>query len=114
PDAGKKRFTLSLSIHGIERAGAEGGIRAMEDLVTAATTGKAGDSLVPDSVDPDAATFDDVLKHAIVYFTFPNPDGWRRGSTSDLVDEPSDCDDTMAPCMGGGGVFFQRYNGNGV
>ena len=36
PDAGKKRYALSLSIHGIERAGAEGGTRAMEDLVTAA------------------------------------------------------------------------------
>ena len=41
PDAGKKRYALSLSIHGIERAGAEGGTRAMEDLVTAATTGNA-------------------------------------------------------------------------
>ena len=37
PDAGKKRYALSLSIHGIERAGAEGGTRAMEDLVTAFT-----------------------------------------------------------------------------
>ena len=36
PDAGKKRYALSLSIHGIERAGVEGGTRAMEDLVTAA------------------------------------------------------------------------------
>ena len=35
PDAGKKRYALSLSIHGIERAGVEGGTRAMEDLVTA-------------------------------------------------------------------------------
>ena len=32
PDAGKKRYALSLSIHGIERAGVEGGTRAMEDL----------------------------------------------------------------------------------
>ena len=36
PDEGKKRYALSLSIHGIERAGVEGGTRAMEDLVTAA------------------------------------------------------------------------------
>jgi hypothetical protein len=37
-----------------------------------------------------------VLKKTIIYFTLPNPDGWRRGSVSS------------------GGVFFQRYNGNGV
>ena len=30
----KKRFAYSLSIHGIERAGLEGGLRAAEDLVT--------------------------------------------------------------------------------
>ena len=40
PDKGKKRMALSLSIHGIERAGVEGGTRAMEDLVTAATAGQ--------------------------------------------------------------------------
>jgi hypothetical protein len=101
PDKGKKRYALSLSIHGIERAGAEGGIRAMEDLVTAHTTttgGKptAGQRIVPPGVVKNAPTFDDVLKKTIIYFTLPNPDGWRRGSVSS------------------GGVFFQRYNGNGV
>ena len=34
PDAGKKFFTFPLSIHGIERAGAEAGVRAAEDLAT--------------------------------------------------------------------------------
>ena len=37
PDAQKQKYALSLSIHGIERAGAEGGTRAIEDLVTAHT-----------------------------------------------------------------------------
>ena len=96
PDAGKKRFALSLSIHGIERAGAEGGTRAMEDLVTAATTGKDSETVVPTDVDPNAPTFADVLKKSIIYFTYPNPDGWRRGSVTD------------------GGIFYQRYNGNGM
>src|SRR4051794_19892922 len=104
PDAGKKRYALSLSIHGIERAGAEGGIRAMEDLVTAHSLMKDGKSvadlpIVPDSVRKGAPTYDDVLKKTIIYFTLPNPDGWRRGSVSSGPD---------------GGVFFQRYNGNGV
>ena len=96
PDKGKKRYALSLSIHGIERAGAEGGTRAMEDLVTANTTGLADKPIVPDTVRKNAPKFSDVLKKSIIYFTYPNPDGWRRGSVSS------------------GGVFFQRYNGNGV
>ena len=44
-------------------------------------------------------SFKQVLQKTIIYFTFPNPDGWRRG----------DSDQTKGP-----GVFFQRYNGNGV
>ncbi|MDX6699403.1 MAG: hypothetical protein QOE65_2800 [Solirubrobacteraceae bacterium] len=96
PDAGKKRMTISLSIHGIERAGVEGGTRAMEDLVTAFTTGKATRPVVPASVKAGAPTFADVLRRTIIYFTYPNPDGWRRGSIS------------------AGGLSFQRYNGNGV
>ena len=100
PDEGKKRYALSLSIHGIERAGAEGGTRAMEDLVTAHTTGKAGEPILPTDVKPGAPSFEDVLKKTIIYFTWPNPDGWRRGSITDFADS--------------GGFFFQRYNGNGV
>src|SRR3954452_10492313 len=96
PDKGKKRYALSLSIHGIERGGAEGGIRAMEDLVTSHTTGIAGNKIVGAAVNKNAPSYDDVLKKAIVYVTLPNPDGWRRGSVSS------------------GGVFFQRYHGNGV
>ena len=50
----------------------------------------------PSDVKAGAPTFADVLKKTIIYFTYPNPDGWRRGSVTE------------------GGVFFQRYNGNGV
>ena len=96
PDAGKKRYALSLSIHGIERAGLEGGTRAIEDLVAADSTGLANQPLVPSSAKAGAATFTEALDKSIIYFTYPNPDGWRRGSYSE------------------GGFFFQRYNGNGV
>jgi hypothetical protein len=102
PDDHKKKYVTSLSIHGIERAGVEGGTRAIEDLVTAYTTNandgrlKADTPVVPDGTLPNAPTFGDVLKKMVVYFTYPNPDGWRRGSVT------------------AGGVFFQRYNGNGV
>ena len=96
PDDQKKKYAMSLSIHGIERAGVEGGTRAAEDLVTAFTTGKADQPIVPDGTLPNPPTHADVLKKMILYFVYPNPDGWRRGSVST------------------GGFFFQRYNGNGV
>jgi hypothetical protein len=96
PDAGKERYALSLSIHGIERAGAEGGTRAIEDLVTAATTGRSDNPVVSENVRAGAPSFARVLRETIIYFTYPNPDGWRRGSITE------------------GGLFFQRYNGNGV
>jgi hypothetical protein len=101
PDKDKKRMALSLSIHGIERAGVEGGTRAMEDLVTAVTTGKLGDPiLATKDLGVKVPTFKDVLKHTIIYFTYPNPDGWRRGDLNDQQKGP--------------GAYYQRYNGNGV
>ena len=51
---------------------------------------------MPGDVKAGAPTFADVLKKTIIYFTYPNPDGWRRGSVTE------------------GGAFFQRYNGNGM
>jgi hypothetical protein len=101
PDAGKQRMALSLSIHGIERAGIEGGARALEDLATAVTTGKLTKPiLTTKGLGVPVPTFKDVLQKTIIYFTFPNPDGWRRGDVNDSEKGP--------------GVFFQRYNGNGV
>src|SRR3954470_17225876 len=103
PDAGKKRIALSLSIHGIERAGVEGGTRAMEDLVTAAYAKRLGKPiLTTKGLSVPVPTFGDVLRKTIIYFTYPNPDGWRRGDVNDLSTEK------------GPGVFYQRYNGNGV
>ena len=103
PDSAKQRVALSLSIHGIERAGVEGGVRTIEDLVTAATTdsGKRLDApiLGTKGLGVNVPTYRDVLRKSIIYFTFPNPDGWRRGD-SDVEKGP--------------GLFFQRYNGNGV
>jgi hypothetical protein len=103
----RKHFAYSLSIHGIERAGLEGGIRAVEDLVTWAACAQSADAapacategpfpkriLEPTDSGPTA---DEVLRDAVVYFVLANPDGWHRGEVSK------------------GGVFFQRYNGNGM
>ncbi|MDQ4143432.1 MAG: hypothetical protein M3198_06775 [Actinomycetota bacterium] len=114
----RKWFVFPLSIHGIERAGVEGGIRAAEDLATwaACEANKA-----PDFVDCEAEkTHDDpkmpyplmestpgvslgagdAMKNAVVVFIFPNPDGWLRGDRfRDKIPSSS---------------FYQRYNGNGV
>jgi hypothetical protein len=94
----KKKFAFSLSIHGIERAGAEGGTRAIEDLVTWAVN-EPGRGLLQETLGAGASaiTVGDALKQSEIWFFYPNPDGWRRG---DL--QPT------------GGVMYQRYNGNGV
>jgi hypothetical protein len=107
PEADRKHFAYALSIHGIERAGVEGGIRAAEDLVSwAACEADPGAApacaeegpfpkriLEPSDSGPTAG---EVLTNSVIYFVLANPDGWRRG---DLTE---------------GGVFYQRYNGNGM
>ena len=114
----RKWFVFPLSIHGIERAGVEGGVRAAEDLATWAAC-EADNA--PDFVDCEAEkTTDDpekpyplmestpqvslgageALKKAVVVFMFPNPDGWLRGDRfRDKIPSSS---------------YYQRYNGNGV
>ena len=107
PEADRKNFAYALSIHGIERAGLEGGIRAIEDLVTwSACEQDASASPACESEGPfpkpilepsdSGPTASEVLRDGVVYFVLANPDGWHRGEFSE------------------GGVFFQRYNGNGM
>jgi hypothetical protein len=107
PETDRRHFAYSLSIHGIERAGLEGGIRAIEDLVTwgaceadpAAAPACADEGPFPKRIlEPtnSGPTAGEVLRNGVVYFVFANPDGWHRGEYSE------------------GGVFFQRYNGNGM
>lgn len=93
PLADRHRFGFSLSVHGIERAGLEGGVRAAEDLITWAATAPNTKILEPTKSGPAAG---DVLKQNVMYFILTNPDGWSRG---DLTQ---------------GGVYYQRYNGDGV
>ena len=110
PDKGKRYFVFPLSIHGIERAGAEGGTRAAEDL---ATWGACEKKTAPDYVDcahednkaphplleatPEKSlTAGVALRKSVIYFIWPNPDGWRRGDRENVI------------------PFYQRQNGNGV
>ena len=93
PERERKHFVYGLSIHGIERAGLEGGIRAAEDLVTWAAESPDQPILEPSNSGPTAGQ---VAENAVVYFVLANPDGWHRGEVTN------------------GRVFFQRYNGNGM
>lgn len=110
PMDGKKHFVFPLSIHGIERAGAEGGTRAAEDLATwAACEAETAPDFVqcdhPDNVAPHplleatpnkSVTAGKALRKSAVFMVYPNPDGWRRGERTE------------------GTQTFMRYNGNGV
>jgi hypothetical protein len=114
PDTNKKFFSFPLSIHGIERAGAEAGVRVAEDLATWAyceavgagdlqpngRTACAQEGAMPHALletTPGASvTTGDALRRSAIYLIFANPDGWRRGDIDNGV------------------RFFQRYNGNGV
>jgi hypothetical protein len=80
PAAGKKQVAISLSVHGLEPAGREGGLRYLEDLAIWAGSqpGRllyAGDTGI---------AVRDVLRQVELYVSFPNPDGWNQ---QDLDDE---------------------------
>jgi hypothetical protein len=104
----RAHFVFGLSIHGIERAGLEGGIRAAEDLATWAACERDVDELptcaangasphpILETMPEQSITAGDALRRSSVWFVLSNPDGWRRG-------------DKQA-----GGFFYQRYNGNGM
>lgn len=107
PNRNKKYFVFPLSIHGIERAGVEGGTRAAEDLVTWAACEQspnldvcANEEPIPhpllEATPGKSVTAGDALQRSVVYFIYPNPDGWLRGERTT------------------GTQFYQRYNGNGM
>ena len=100
----RAHFVWSLSVHGIEAAGREGGIRAIEDLATWAAN--EPDRLLLETAGETITTMggrearnlpvSEVMEASVSYFVLPNPDGWRRGD----LDQ--------------GNTAFQRFNGNGM
>ncbi len=71
----KRQVALSLSVHGNESAGREGGIRYIEDLAVWWKTDRqrplwAGEASFP---------LEQVLAETEIYFGFINPDGWADG-----------------------------------
>jgi hypothetical protein len=86
PDEGKQTLLYSLSVHGDEKGGIEGGVRAVEDLATAAQNGgKIADGVAGyDSTTGRQPAFHeyevrDLLAKEAVYFIDFNIDGWVRG-----------------------------------
>lgn len=88
----KRNVAVSLSVHGNEPAGREGGIRYLEDLALWATKDPSH-VLYSGNV---ARTVKDVLDHTVLYAVFSNPDGWAAGDLS------------------AGGPLYSRTNDNGT
>ena len=87
PDKGKEKLMYSLSIHGDEKGGIEGGVRTAEDLVVAA---EDGDSTISDGIEGYESTTGktpkfheypvrDLLQKEVVYLVDFNMDGWTSG-----------------------------------
>ena len=108
PESERLHFVYAGSIHGPERAGAEGQVRAMEDLVTWAATAP-GTKIVEAPTGAPAPTAKEALERSVVYFMFPNPDGWARGQTA-----PTELEDGSPNLNYTPGFIYQRYNGNGM
>lgn len=124
PESHRLHFVYGLSIHGIERAGVEGGVRAMEDLVTWAACelekyrdntpacgieGPFPKEIVEGSTDRPVPTAGETLERSVIYFQLANPDGWARGQADPVELRDGSPNVNYTP-----GAFYQRYNGNGV
>lgn len=89
PDKDKKKLFFSLSVHGNERGGLEGGLRTAEDLAMQA---EAGTGSVPDGVanydsatgkTPEVTSYPpaELLARTDTYLVDFNIDGWEQGDT---------------------------------
>jgi hypothetical protein len=95
PERGKKPVVVSLSVHGPERAGLEGGVRYAEDLARWASEDR--DHVLRNGTDKDSIQVPilEALGKVHLYLADANPDGWSNGDVQN------------------GGVFM-RGNANGV
>ena len=79
PEEGKVPVAISLSVHGPERAGLEGGVRYMEDLARWATD--EPEHVVMNGTEEDSTEMpvSQLLKKVHLYVSNINPDGWAAG-----------------------------------
>src|SRR5688500_1172769 len=95
PEKNKIPVLVSLSIHGPERAGLEGGVRYMEDLARWAQDEPGHKLMNGTDKDSISVPISEVLSKVHLYIADANPDGWAQGDAQN------------------GGVY-QRGNANGV
>ena len=95
PEEDKIPVLVSLSVHGLERAGLEGGVRYMEDLARWATDEPNHPLTNGTNNDSISVPISEVLSKVHIYLACANPDGWAAGDAQN------------------GGVY-QRGNGRGV
>jgi hypothetical protein len=95
PESDKVPVAVSLSVHGNERAGLEGGVRYAEDLARWATDDADHELRNGTEKDSIGVAVSDALRHVHLYLTDINPDGWAKGDIAN------------------GGVFT-RANADGV
>lgn len=92
PRAGKAQVAVSLSVHGLEAAGREGGLRYVEDLARWGKDDPAHLLYAGDTGKP----FAEVMSRTETWIGFTNSDGWNAG---DLASQS--------------GAGFERGNENG-
>ena len=103
PNSDKVDLYISMSIHGLERAGLEGSVRFMEDIARGWTAEQSGgEDYILTNGDPERQyyremTASQVLREARLVFVELNPDGWDAGDR----DVPDD-----------GEATFKRGNDN--
>ncbi|HEV2754346.1 MAG TPA: M14 family zinc carboxypeptidase [Actinomycetota bacterium] len=81
PEKGKVPVAASLSMHGAERAGLEGGVRYMEDLARWAAEEPDHELRNGTNRDSIGVPVSEVLKKVHFYLANINPDGWAEGDT---------------------------------
>jgi hypothetical protein len=91
PREDKAQVAVSLSVHGLEAAGREGGLRYVEDLARWA----AGDRDHPMYAGDTSFPFSEVMARTETWIAFTNSDGWAGGD------------------LDSGQVGFHRGNDNG-
>lgn len=82
PEKGKVPVAVSLAVHGLERAGLEGGVRYIEDIARWAAEQpdhRLRNGTTRDSI---SLTTAEALKKVHVYLAAINPDGWAEGDTA--------------------------------
>ncbi|HYN36541.1 MAG TPA: M14 family zinc carboxypeptidase [Actinomycetota bacterium] len=79
PERRKLPVMVSLSVHGPERAGLEGGVRYMEDLATWADDEPDRKLMNGTEKDSTKVTVQKAMKKVHLYLSNINPDGWEAG-----------------------------------